>query len=59
MYLKRKHRPRVRVIYDRHHWHAVALDPQGKELARSPGGNEQDAELYMANYRSYGAWLKS
>lgn len=51
---------RLRVIYTGSgKWVAVAIDTEGKEVARSPAGNENEAEQNMNNYRRFGAWQKS
>lgn len=55
----RRGRPRVRIRYEGGKWYAVLVDREDKELDRSPGGTEVDAEIHMKNYKRFGAWQKS
>ena len=52
---------RYRIVYDAKAdtWHCAKLDGHGREVGRSPGGNELDAERYENNMRRYGAWQRS
>lgn len=50
---------RLRVRYENRAWVAVLLDTFGNVVDKSPPGNEEDAEHYIATYRKYRAWRPS